>query len=214
MNSKVPDSNFLALLANPWLDRSIAAISCVPFVYNAYYRYRHGGLNLPLVSLWIQYIFLIIPMVYRRPPKRVTPNPAYWLLAFVATYWTLMPSLASPGRSLFSSTLSNGIAILGLVVAVWARVSLGRNIGFVPAQRDIVTNGAYHYFRHPIYTGIYLGYLSFALRVYSPLNVVIAVLGIFWLSVKCIVEENFLKADPQYAAYMQTVRARWIPFIV
>jgi len=32
--------------------------------------------------------------------------------------------------------------------------------------------------------------------------------------VKSLVEEDFLRADPQYAAYMQRVRARWIPFLV
>jgi len=29
-----------------------------------------------------------------------------------------------------------------------------------------------------------------------------------------MVEENFLRADPQYAAYMQRVRARWIPYLL
>jgi hypothetical protein len=38
---------------------------------------------------------------------------------------------------------------------------------------------------------------------------------VFWfIPVKSIVEENFLRADPQYAAYMKTVHARWIPFLI
>jgi len=28
------------------------------------------------------------------------------------------------------------------------------------------------------------------------------------------VEEDFLRADPQYAAYMKKVRARWIPYVI
>jgi protein-S-isoprenylcysteine O-methyltransferase Ste14 len=204
----------LQLLANPWLDRTIAAIACVPFAYYGYYRYRQIGNAVPLVSLWIQSLLLIIPMVARRPPKRITPNPAYWLLAFVASYWTLMPSLMSPGRMVVSTGLANALAVCSLVIAVWARLSLGRNIGFVPAQRHLVAHGAYHYVRHPIYTGVFLSYLAFALGAYSPRNLLIAVLGILWFVLKSFVEEDFLRMDPEYAAYMQKVRARWIPFVL
>jgi protein-S-isoprenylcysteine O-methyltransferase Ste14 len=39
-------------------------------------------------------------------------------------------------------------------------------------------------------------------------------LGVFWfIPVKSMVEENFLRADPQYAGYMRRVRARWIPYL-
>jgi protein-S-isoprenylcysteine O-methyltransferase Ste14 len=98
----------------------------------------------------------------RRLPKRVTLNPAYWLVAFLATYWPLLIlEILQQGRPVVPSTISDTIAICALAVTLWARFSLGRNIGFVPAQRDIVTGGAYRYMRHPIYTGVFLG--SFAL---------------------------------------------------
>lgn len=55
------------------------------------------------------------------------------------------------GHPLVSAQLSNLIAVAALLFSVWARLSLGRNMGFVPAQREIVTTGAYRYVRHPIY---------------------------------------------------------------
>jgi protein-S-isoprenylcysteine O-methyltransferase Ste14 len=204
----------LKVLGNPWVDRTIATIACIPFVYYGYYRYRHGFPNLLLVAFLIQLALLVGPMLFRRPPKRVTPNPGYWLLAFVATYWLLMPILASPGRPIVSIAVANILAICSLLIAAWARFSIGRNIGFVPAQRELVLHGAYRYVRHPIYTAIFLLYLSFVARVYSPRNVLIAGLGIFWFVVKSFVEEEFLRADPQYASYMQKVRARWVPFVL
>jgi hypothetical protein len=45
-----------------------------------------------------------------------------------------------------------------------------------------------------------------ALRAYSPRNLVLVGLGISWFLIKSIVEESFLRADPQYAIYMQKVR--------
>lgn len=206
---------FLELLAQPWLDRSIAFIAMVPLLYLTYYRYQHMRLGVPLASFATGTLIAFVTMILRRPPKRVTPNPLYWLLTFVATYWALLTlGVMQRGRPLVASLVSDGVGFSSLAVIVWARLSLGRNIGFVPAQREIVTSGAYRYMRHPIYAGLFLGSLGVALRAYSPRNVLILGLGIGWFLIKSIVEEDFLRTDPHYAAYLQTVRARWIPFLV
>lgn len=57
--------------------------------------------------------------------------------------------------------------------------------------------------RHPIYTSLLIIYTSTALALYSPRNVVLIAIGMFWLLLKSVVEERFLREDPQYAAYMQ-----------
>jgi protein-S-isoprenylcysteine O-methyltransferase Ste14 len=202
------------LRAQLWLDRSIAFIAMVPLLYLTYYRYQHMRLGIPLASFAIGTSITFVTMILRRSPKRVTPNPLYWLLTFVATYWALLTlGVMQKGRPVVPSAVSDAVALCGLAVIVWARLSLGRNIGFVPAQREIVTTGAYRYMRHPIYTGLFLGLLGIALRAYSPRNVAILGLGMAWLLIKSIVEENFLRVDPQYAAYLERVRARWIPFL-
>jgi len=206
-------SAHMKFLGHPVLDRAIATVACIPFVFFGYERYLHGGLTLPLIILWIELAMLIVPMLVRRPPKRVTANPWLWLLTYVETYWLLMPILG-PGRPIVSRTAYDVVALVGLGICVWGRVSLGRNIGFVPAQRELVAEGAYKYVRHPLYTSLLVVDLSVALAVYSPRNVVLIAIGMFWFLLKSVVEEGFLKSDPQYAAYMQRVRARWIPFVV
>lgn len=203
------------ILAQPSVDRAIAFVAMLPLLYLTYLRYQHWGLGIPVVSLATGTLIAFVTMVVRRPPKRITPNPWYWLLAFVATYWPLLTlGVMQKGAPVVPRSVSNALAILGLVVIVWARVSLGRNIGFVPAQREIVTTGAYRYMRHPIYTGLFLGLLGLVLRAFSPRNALIVGLGILWFLIKSVVEESFLRADPVYAAYLQRVRARWIPFLV
>lgn len=207
--------SFFELVAQPWVDRTIAFVAMVPLLYLTYYRYQHLGLGIPLVCFASGTLIAFVTMVLRRPPKRITPIPLYWLLTFVATYWPLLTlGMIQKGGPVVSHFVSDTVAIFSLAVIAWARLSLGRNIGFVPAQREIVTSGAYRYIRHPIYTGLFLGFLGIAFRAYSPRNVLILALGILWFLIKSIVEENFLRIDPAYAAYMQRVRARWIPFVV
>jgi protein-S-isoprenylcysteine O-methyltransferase Ste14 len=200
---------------NPMADRPIAVVAVLPMIWAAHYRYEHFGLNLPVVYYLVGTSVFVLTMVFRRAPTRVTPNPWFWLLAFVNSYFpqVILPFM-DRGRPLVSPVLSDVVALVALVFSVWARLSLGRNIGFVPAQREIVTAGAYRYARHPIYTGLMLSFLAVALRIYSPRNVTLLALAVFWMLVKSFVEESFLRADPQYAAYMTQVRARWIPFVI
>ena len=174
-------SNVIRLLALPWLDRTIAAIACVPLVYAAYYRYQHWHHGFPLIAAALNTLILVVTMIIRRPPKRVSPNPLYWLLAFVASYWLiLILGLLQKGRPLAANWITDSIAVLGLLIVVWARLSLGRNIGFVPAQRELVHSGAYAFMRHPIYTGVLFTHIAFVLRAFSPLNALLMGLGVFW----------------------------------
>ena len=112
------------------------------------------------------------------------------------------------------------LAALGLVavcyvgVVVYARLSLGRNIGFVPAQRNVVRSGAYRHVRHPIYTGLFLVWASLMLRFFSPANVGILLTIYALYVIKSIVEESFLRQDPEYAQYMDQVKYRFIPGLV
>jgi len=200
---------------NPIVDRTIAVVAVLPMIWAAHYRYEHFGLNLPVVNYLVGTSVFVLTMVFRRAPTRVTPNPWFWLLAFVNSYFpqAILPFM-DRGQPLISPLLSNVVAIAALLFTVWARLSLGRNIGLVPAQRELVTVGAYRYARHPIYTGLMLSFLAVALRIYSPRNVTLLAIAAFWMVVKSFVEESFLRADPQYATYMTNVRARWIPFVI
>jgi protein-S-isoprenylcysteine O-methyltransferase Ste14 len=203
-------------LSEPWVDRTIAAIACIPLIYGAYYRIEHFHIGLPVIAAVLNTLILVVTMVVRRPPKRITPNPWYWLLAFVASYWLVfIIFFLQKGRPLVADWFTNSLAALSLAIVVWARWSLGRNIGFVPAQRELVHGGAYAFMRHPVYTGILFAHTAFVLRAYSPLNLLLLGMGVLWfIPIKSLVEEDFLRQDPQYSAYMQRVRARWIPFVI
>jgi protein-S-isoprenylcysteine O-methyltransferase Ste14 len=76
------------------------------------------------------------------------------------------------------------IFILGLLLAVWARVSLGKNWGMPMTQKqnpELVTAGPYKYIRHPIYSGILVAMLGAAISS-----------SIFWLTIFAITAIYFI----------------------
>lgn len=205
---------FMDLLVIPWVDKTIAIVASLPFAVELYRRWVVGYVSFPRAVLGLQLLVIIVLMVLRTAPVRVTPNPWYWLLAFVTTYATLgFAAFAGQGTSVISPIVGNGLAIVSLIILVYALLSLGRNIGFIPAQREVVTKGAYGIVRHPIYTGTFVSLLALVLRSYSVLNLTTAVVLIALLMIRGVVEERFLREDAGYAAYLKEVRWRWFPGI-
>jgi protein-S-isoprenylcysteine O-methyltransferase Ste14 len=208
-------SRFMAILSIPWVDKLIATVAVTPHAIELYYRYTSATLTFPRAVSGLHFFILIITMVFRRTPVSVTPNPWFWLLAFVVSYGGMTFTAFTPnGHPIVPVIVSNSVAVISAVVFIYARLSLGRSIGFVPANRGIVTRGAYKFVRHPIYTGAFLAMLALVLRSYSLLNLLLGAAIVVLFMVKSIVEEYFLKRDdPAYAAYLQRVRWRWIPGI-
>jgi len=202
-------------ITDPRVDRAVAIVACVPFAYMTWYRLTHEAFDLPRIAFAVNFALLFVTMAARRAPVRVTPKPLYWATAFVATYWSFMTlGFMEQGVQLAPVVVTHGLALVSLVIAIASRVSLGRNIGFVPAQREIVTAGAYRYLRHPIYAGLFITIFGVVLRAYSPRNVTLMGMHVALMMIKSVVEERFLSADPQYAAYLQKVKNRWIPFVL
>jgi protein-S-isoprenylcysteine O-methyltransferase Ste14 len=122
-------------------------------------------------------------------------------------------ALYEPGYRIAPREVSVSIAVLGFAVSVWARLSLGRNIGFVPAERRIVTSGAYAYVRHPIYTGLFISIVALDLSSFSWRNVGLDLAWVGLWVAKTLAEEYFLKGSVEYAAYAKRVRWRWLPWV-
>lgn len=207
-------SGFAAVLSSPWLDRFVALVACIPFAYSLRHQLRNFGFEPSWIIANANFILLIGAMLVRRTATRVTPQPLFWVLAFAATYWLfIFGRYMTGGPQLAPSWLIFALSTASFAISVWARVSLGRSIGLVPAQRGLVTSGAYRFMRHPIYTGIYLAYLALALQHFSTINSCIFASGAALFVIKSFVEERFLREDAEYALYMRRVRWRWLPYL-
>ncbi len=100
------------------------------------------------------------------------------------------------------------VMILGLAVAVWARVHLGTNWSGVVTLKEgheLIRTGPYRNIRHPIYTGILIGFLGSAI-VNGQIRGLIA-MAVVWLSffIKARREERFLAQEfgPRFEEHKQ-----------
>jgi protein-S-isoprenylcysteine O-methyltransferase Ste14 len=105
---------------------------------------------------------------------------------------------------------------LGIGLAIWARVFLGRNWSPRPAVKEhheLVTAGPYVYVRHPIYTGILLAALGTALTGTVFGIGVFVFTSIVFLSRIGKEEKIMLDLFPnEYPAYQARTK-RLVPFV-
>jgi protein-S-isoprenylcysteine O-methyltransferase Ste14 len=90
------------------------------------------------------------------------------------------------------------IMVMGLAIAFWARVHLGSNWSGVVTLKEgheLIRTGPYRKIRHPIYTGILVGFLGNAI-VNGQVRGLVA-LAIIWASfyIKARREEKFLAQE-------------------
>jgi protein-S-isoprenylcysteine O-methyltransferase Ste14 len=166
-----------------------------------------GVVNLLLLpSEGMVVVFLLV----RRPAATISRRPAEWLLALAAT---ISPMLVNTGigEPLIPVIAAAFLLLMGLVVQVWAKLTLGRSLGLVPAHRGLKLSGPYRYVRHPMYAGYLLSHMAYLLV--NPTWWNLAVYGLcYGLQVpRLLAEERLLRRDPSYRAFESAVRSRLIP---
>jgi protein-S-isoprenylcysteine O-methyltransferase Ste14 len=209
----------VAWLTNPYVDKLFAVVAILPTVSSVYVfvlQALAGQFDLFSFGIAFWGVFTIVPMLTRRTATRVSVKPFDWFITAGRTYWILLMYylIDRPHSVELLPTSSTEILFwISIFVVLFARIDLGRNIGFVPARRDLVTTGMYGWVRHPIHTGQLLFYIAFFIEFFSPWNATLIGIGIVFVIAKTIVEENFLKSDEDYQAYCRQVPWRWIPWV-
>jgi protein-S-isoprenylcysteine O-methyltransferase Ste14 len=109
------------------------------------------------------------------------------------------------------------IFVLGLALAVWARVYLGRNWGMPMSQKadpELVTTGPYARVRHPIYSGIILAMVGTAIAVSLYWLIAVAILSAYFLFSAVMEERTMAKLFPAaYPPYKHTTKML-IPYVL
>lgn len=105
---------------------------------------------------------------------------------------------------------------LGLGLAIWARLAMGRNWGTPMSEKDepeLVTSGPFHLVRNPIYSGILLAGIGTAVALSWMWLIAMALVGIYFVY-SARVEERYLSEQfpDTYPMYRSSTKML-VPFI-
>lgn len=107
--------------------------------------------------------------------------------------------------------------VTGLLLAIWARLYLGRNWGMPMTLKDepeLVTSGPYRLVRHPIYSGILLAMLGTALATNLYWLILAAALTAYFVYCATVEEGLMLASFPaSYPSYRARTKML-IPFLL
>jgi protein-S-isoprenylcysteine O-methyltransferase Ste14 len=128
-------------------------------------------------------------------------------------------SITLTPRSNMFRAIGAALTVAGLIIAILARRTLGRNWSTsdqaaIKEGHELITRGAYRHVRHPIYSGFLLMFLGNALFAGTVSALILFVLILFSLRVSLKREEALLTQHfPEaYPAYKKRAKAL-IPFI-
>lgn len=153
-----------------------------------------------------------LSIVSTRPVVRNT-SPLAVLLTLAATFY--YPALIlTPGRHIIPELAGAAMQVIGTGFEIYAKFSLGKSFGMLPARRTVVIRGAYRLVRHPMYLGYFIHFMGFLLANFGVQNLVIYAGLYMILILRIFLEEGSLKkVDQTYQLYCDTVKYRVIPFV-
>jgi protein-S-isoprenylcysteine O-methyltransferase Ste14 len=126
------------------------------------------------------------------------------LLGPFALWPTSVPALAP-------DALTAAVSIVGVVIVIAGKVTIGRSFGLVPANRGVVATGPYSVVRHPIYAGYLLSHAATLALYPSVWNVAIILVADTALVFRALAEERLLSADSAYQTYCGRVAWHLVP---
>jgi protein-S-isoprenylcysteine O-methyltransferase Ste14 len=147
---------------------------------------RFAGFRIGLIVL----LLLLLRLRVLKGHEAAATNPLLWGIGLAA--WTL-----------------------GLGLAIWARLYIGRNWGMPMTQKaepELVTTGPYHRVRHPIYSGIILAMIGSAVAINLYWLIAVVLIGAYFIY-SAVSEEHYMAGQfpDTYPAYKQSTKML-IPF--
>ncbi len=120
------------------------------------------------------------------------------------------------GAGALSGPVGVALCALGIGLAIWARLHLGRNWGTPMSRKenpDLVTTGPYAHIRHPIYAGMLLGMLGSAIGQSAFWSIPLVFSAVYFVYSARREERLMMEQFPgQYPAYMRRTKML-VPFV-
>src|SRR5579859_2826455 len=192
------------------LARAAAALMLSIFTYAAVKQWLAAPTRITLLLLVVSAFMTLGLSLFARVPIHRDWTPFAFICSVGGTFYFLAVRL-SPGTQLIPEAAGASLQLLGIFWQLFAKVSLRRSFGILPANRGVVSRGAYRFVRHPMYLGYFVTDVGFLLANFGIQNVIVYGCQ-FALQVGRIVrEEQLLSADAGYRRYKGKVHYRVIP---
>jgi protein-S-isoprenylcysteine O-methyltransferase Ste14 len=190
--------------------RLMALTAGAIFVHRAGLAFLSDPSRITLLLLLVSETVTFVIMLLSRTPSVRDWHPLTVLLTLTASFLYPLFIDTMPGRHLIGEDAGAIVQAIGLGWAVYAKLSLGRSFGLLPARRGIVVKGAYRWIRHPMYLGYFVTHMGFLLANFTLQNAIVYAALYAMQVYRILREEKLLSEDEAYATYRQQVRYRAI----
>jgi protein-S-isoprenylcysteine O-methyltransferase Ste14 len=194
------------------LFRFAALIVVAMFLYGGVRHLIMDPARINFLLLMTSDVLTFVWLLLARRPIVRDWNPLTAIIALTAGFGSGFISFDA-GVPIIPLHIAAPLQFLALLVVIWGKLSIGRSFAILPANRGVVTGGAYRFVRHPIYAGYLGGHILFLLSNFSVYNfAVYAIITMFQIH-RILREEDVLATTPEYREYLKRVRYRLVPGI-
>ncbi|TAL57062.1 isoprenylcysteine carboxylmethyltransferase family protein [Pandoraea sp.] len=190
--------------------RSASATLLGIFAYGAIRQWLAAPARITLVLLVVTACVTVGLSLFSKVPAKRDWTPMAFVCSVGGTYYFLAVQLA-PGVHLVPEWAGATLQVLGLAWQLFAKASLRRAFGILPANRGVVSSGPYRFMRHPMYLGYFMTDIGFLLVNFDVRNCIVYGAQFALQAGRIWREERLLSDDEQYRAYRQQVRYRVLP---
>lgn len=163
-------------------------------------------INIAYISL------LVVLLIIRDVPQAQAKNPKSYIAAYVGTFavasFFFLPVASLSIPLLVLATLCTA---LGLGLSLYVLVYLGRSFAILPSARTLITDGPYHFVRHPLYLFEEIVVIGIMIQFAEPWALLVVLVHAVAQLARMHYEEQILtETFPAYAGYAART-ARLIP---
>ena len=166
--------------------------------------------RLSLLLIVVVEALVAVLVIIRRDPDRTDFHWMTWIATIGGTVGPLLLRPTDATVDLFAGQL---LQLAGVVLQIYAVMSLNRSFGLLPAHRGVKSDGMYRWVRHPLYSSYLLAHAGYLVNNFSWANVGVILLATAFQVWRILQEESLLGRYEAYASYQTRTRWRLIPAI-